>query len=164
MREALLQYIHCQEPIEVDNLRVAKTVHIKHQDNEAIRTLEGQIKGYKKKLEEADFAAKEALDELQRKEEQITETTKTVENLQSLIDVKDSSESVVLDTWSVNEDWKALKRHVRNFDLRTKVKIESVTKWSNGKCEWKDFIKEDFWVRGTLEGDFMRGLYATIIL
>ena len=162
VREALLQYIHSQKPIKVADLKVAKTADIKSADNERVKEYNGEVTGYNLRLQEADAAAKEALAELESKEAEITTVTQSIEALQSNLDDKNSSESVDCNSWSVSEEWRAMRWFSKSYDLKSKWKIEEVDKWDNGHCKWKHVNEDDYQVKGKLEGQFMRGIYARI--
>lgn len=164
VRKAILAYIFSLEPIKAGCLMVAKTPFLKEEDTQQIRKLEGEINGYNRRLKQVNDHAKEALDKMQRREQEITSTTGELESFKTELADKDTSDTVIAQNWSVNEEWRFVQWLTKEFDVRSKWSIRGVKRWSNGHCEWKDYEEYSHRVKGKLEGNFMRGLYATIAL
>lgn len=163
-RKAILSKVLSQRPFVSSDLKVAKTAYLKSQDQEKMKEYGGEITGYNKRLQQANKKAKEALQKIQQKEQEITEKEKELKRLKSELADKDSSELTEVGSWSVNEEWKLLQWFSRNFEKTSPCEIESVTKWTNGHCEWKDYEETKYTVKGKVEGEFMRGIYASLSL
>ena len=143
---------------------VAKTAFLKTEDNEKIKSYEGEITGYNKRLQQANIRATEALEKIQSKEQDVTEKEKELTGLQLDLCDKDSPELTSIGTWSVSEEWKFFRWLSRSFEKTTSCEIESVDKWTNDHCEWSDFDQTKHSVKGKVEGKFMRGIYASLTL
>ena len=50
VRNSILEYIMQLQPINLANLKVAKTEYLVHVDREQIKNYEGKINGYKQRL------------------------------------------------------------------------------------------------------------------
>ena len=164
VREAIIDYVTSLKPFPTSDLMVAKTDYLKSQDAAEICTLDGEVTGYNMRLQEANVKAKEVLKQYQSKEEKVTRKQQHIQALESNIEDKDSSDTVVVKTWSVSKEWKILKRHTECFHVETSWTIHGHTRWTNGKCEWKDFEVLPKGAKGKVQGDFMRGLYASLTL
>ena len=164
-RKALLEYILSLTPTKVSHLLVAKTEHVRQKDNEKKKELEGEIIGYNERLQEADQKSKAALTALEAKESEVTRSAEKLQGYESDLQEKNTDDMVIANSWSVNREWQLLKRHVSApFIVPSHWKIVQVNKWTNGECHWKDYKEDPFCVRGSLEGKFMRGIYASLTL
>ena len=164
IRLAIFSKLASQKPMPTKILMVAKTASLKREDNEKIKSYEGEITGYNKRLQQANIRATEALEKIQSKEQDVTEKEKQLTGLQEDLSDKDSSEQTSIATWSVSEEWKLFRWLSRSFEKTTSCEIESVDKWTNGHCEWNDFVQTKYGVEGKIEGKFMRGIYASLTL
>lgn len=164
VREAILAYIFSLEPISAGCLMVAKTAFLKEEDIQQIRELEGEITGYNQRLKQVNARAKEALNKMQKKEQEITSTTAQLDGLKIDLNDMDTTDTVIAQNWSWSEEWKLFRWQSQPFDVTSKWSVHGVKKWTNAHCEWKDYEEYSHGVRGKLEGKFMRGLYATIAL
>lgn len=143
---------------------MAKTAYLKTQDNEKIKVYEGEITGYNKRLQQLNLDARDALETIQQKEQQIMEKEKELKNMRAELADKDSSELIEVKSWSVSESWKLLQYLKKDFEITSPLKIESVTKWTNGHCRWSNYEETCYKVKGIVEGNFMRGIYANLSL
>ena len=163
-RKAILKKIAAQKPFSSKDLKVAKTQYLKSLDQERIKECEGEITGYNQRLQQVNERAKEALVKTQLKQQEMTNKEKELNRLRAEVDDKDSSDLTEVASWSVSESWKFLKFITREFDKTSPYEIASVSKWTNGKCKWKNYEQTTHGVKGKVEGDFMRGVYASISL
>ena len=163
-RKAILKKIAAQKPFSSKDLKVAKTQYLKSLDQERIKECEGEITGYNQRLQQVNERAKEALVKTQLKQQEMTNKEKELNRLRAEVDDKDSSDLTEVTSWSVSESWKFLKFITREFDKTSPYEIASVSKWTNGKCKWKNYEQTTHGVKGKVEGDFMRGVYASISL
>ena len=161
-RDAILGKICSQKPFFTKSLMVAKTAYLKQEDMEKVRGYEGEVTGYNKRLQQANAKAEEALDKTQKKEQEITEKGKKLKTLQAELQEKNSTDLTEVASWSVSEKWKLLRYFSKSFDKTSPYEIDCVDKWTNGHCEWKDIIETRTKVIGTIEGEFMRGIYANV--
>ena len=164
VREAIICRLDSLKPFSSEALMVAKTAYLKSEDNKKIKGYEGEITGYNKRLQQANVRATEALEKIQQKEQEVTEIKKDFTVLQEHLREKDSAELTDIDNWSVSEEWKLLQWLSRDFERNSSCEIDSVDRWTNGHCEWKDYKQTQHRVSGTVEGKFMRGLYASVTL
>ena len=162
IRRALLDLIVTQKPTHVLKMRVAKTQQIRIDDEAQKKELEGEIIGYKERLEQAENNAKEALVALQAKEDEITQAVELLQAVESELNELDTDDLVVANSWKTEKNWKKLQSTSEAFTVKSKWEIVYVDKWTNGECEWKDYTQEALRVKGRLEGSLMRGIYATV--
>lgn len=64
----------------------------------------------------------------------------------------------------MNVEWKILRTLKRPFNIRSKWSIHNVRRWTNGHCNWKNYVEDSYGASGKVQGKFMRGLYATLTL
>lgn len=164
VRSAIFSKVASQIPILSKNIMVAKTAYLKNEDQKIIKSCEGENTGYRKRLEQMDQKLAEALQKIHRKKDDISEQEKTLSALKDDLRYKDSSESVVIGTWSVSTEWKFFKSLSKSFEKTTSCEIQSIDKWKKGSCKWKDFEETKYGVKGRVEGKFMRGIYAGLTL
>ena len=164
VRDAFLNKMSSLKPFRPGALRVAKTAFMKTKDLEEIKSYEGEITGYNKRLQEANQQAKVVLQQMQDKEQEITDQRRRLKCLQAELKDKDSSDTVVANSWSLSKEWKFLRRLSKEFNVQSRWKIVNIERWTNGHCEWKEFKQVGNSVSGKLEGEFMRGLYASLTL
>ena len=158
IREAILEYVHSLESIIVGTQMVAKTQRLLDDDAESIKELEGTISGYNDRLKEVKRRAEEALDKMEKKEQDITSVTEKSHRCEAELSVKDTSETVVAENWEVTVEWKILRTLKRPFNIRSKWSIHNVRRWTNGHCNWKNYVEDSYGASGKVQGKFMRGL------
>ena len=164
IRTAIFSKLASQKPITSKSLKVAKTAALKTEDNEKIKSYEGEITGYNKQLQQANTRAAEALEKIQSKEQDVTEKENELKGLQLDLSDKDSANLTSIGNWIVSDEWKSFRSLSKSFEKTTSCEIESVDKWTNGHCEWRDFVETKYSVKGKFEEEFMRGIYASLIL
>jgi len=164
VRDAILSYIFSLKAVNVQNLQVAKTKALVDDDEKCIKEYEGQITGYNARLQQANEQAKEALDKTQREEKGITDISSELIQLRENLREKDSDDTVVVGTWSVDDSWKFFQWQRKEFTVSSQYDFTNVSQWTNGYCEIKDLEVKKYEVRGAVHGQFMRGLYASISL
>uniref|UniRef100_A0A1X7TWC4 AIG1-type G domain-containing protein n=1 Tax=Amphimedon queenslandica TaxID=400682 RepID=A0A1X7TWC4_AMPQE len=162
MRKVILDYILQLPPIKVNNQMVAKTDYIKHKDAAKYEKLQGEIKGYKERLQEVHTESKKALDDTRSKKKEINEKESKIKDLEEKLKEKDTTEDVVAEHWSINEVWKWFQRFTRGFNIKSTHEITHYTTWSNEKCEFKEIVQTSHSVKGKVQGQFMRGIYASV--
>lgn len=163
-RKAILSKIASLSPFYSKNLKVAKTPYLKAQDKEKIREYEGKIASYREQFQQADQRLKEAFEKIQRKGEEIAEIDIEIKSLTEELANKDNSELMEVINWSVSEHWRLFGYRSQEFDLTSPFEIEEVSKWTNGHCEWKQYEQTTHRVKGRVEGEFMRGIYANLTI
>ena len=163
-RKAILKKIAAQKPFSSKDLKVAKTQYLKSLDQRRIKECEGEISGYNLRLQQVNERAKEALVKTQYKQQEITEKEIELNRLRAEVDDKDSSDLTEVASWYLSGSWKILRSITREFDMTSPCEIASVSKWTNGNCKWKNYEQTAHSVKGKVEGDFMRGVYASISL
>ncbi|XP_019855131.1 PREDICTED: iduronate 2-sulfatase-like [Amphimedon queenslandica] len=75
---------------------------------------------------------------------------------------KDTTGEIVAVTWSINEEWKWFHWRTQEFIIKSEHEISSHTKWTNGKCQFKEVVQKPDAINGRIEGNFMRGIHASI--
>ena len=144
---------------------VAKTRILQDEDREVISSYNGEIQGYKERQQQMNASAKEALDDLQKKEKCITDIRANLKRQRKNLSEMDTDDLVTAHVWSVDDKWKFFRWQEKAFDETSKFKVYGVgRRWTNGHCRWKVYIQEVNRVHGVVEGNFMRGLYASITL
>ena len=164
-RNTILNYIFQLPPIKIENQMVAKTDYIKQKDAEKYEKLQGEIIGYKEGLKEVHRDSKNALDQTRDKKIEITETESKINDLEKKLHDKDTADTVVAVHHSISEGWKIsllFEKSRRDFNIESPHEISNYTTWSNGKCEFKEVVQTSHTVRGKVEGNFLRGIYASV--
>lgn len=164
VREAILHYILKCKPLQIDALLIKKTPSLIILDNEDIHALYGEISGYNERLGQTNEKAKATLRKVQQLESETADCDRDIKEMEQKISDQESSELVEANSWSVNSEWKVLRRCTERFDLKSDWHIDNIEKLSNGNPEWVFTNKKDYAVKGTVEGHFMRGLYAKLTL
>jgi predicted GTPase len=164
VRDAILQYIHQLQPVRIGAISVAKTAYIREEDDKYMNQLEGEVNGYNERLIEANAGSQEALREAKKLETKVTNETKKCQKLKSSLEEKDSTDTIVAKSWSVDESWKFLRWLNRSFEITSLWQVTDIVKWTNGNCKFEDFSITDRGAKGRVEGKFMRGIYASVEL
>ena len=104
VREAIICRLDSLNPFSSEALIVAKTAHLRSEDDNKIKGYEGEIASYNMRLQQANVRATKALEKIQQKKQQVTGTKKDLTVLQAELREKDSPELVDIGYWSVNEE------------------------------------------------------------
>lgn len=163
-RDAILGYISTLTPISTTRLRVAKTAKIRERDDIKIAAINGEIDGYNNRLVELNKLAEETLDKIKLKKMRAGELESKLKSLKDDLKEYDSSDAVIANSWSFSTEWKLFQYISENVDVSAPCIITNIIKWTNGHCNWRNLVKYHNGAKGTLEGDFMRGLYAELKL
>lgn len=164
-RDAILSFIKgTMTPIEIRDLKVAKTAAVKQRDTEEICGLDGEIHGYNVRLQQMNAKAESALSEYELKQKEKSEVDREIVRLESILKDKDSEVAVVAAEWSLEKEWKFLQWQKEKFDFDSEWEVVQHTTWDNGHLRWKNVRVSKFHATGTVEGQFMRGLYANVTL
>ena len=161
-RDAILSYISSLTPISTGKLRVAKTAGLREDDAKTIAVINGEIDGYNNRLKELNAIAGKALDKIKLKRKRMGDLQSELRNLRADLKEYDSSEAALAKSWSFNTQWRLLQWISERFDVSAPWEITNVVKWTNGHCEWKDLEEYHNGIKGVLEGEFNRGLYAEL--
>ena len=164
VRSAILDYIQSLKPIKTTNLQVEKTYYLKELDDKQVKKMLGEITGYNKRLMEVNAAATKALTRIEYLEREILQIKGDIENTSSELRVKDSEELVVAKTWSISKTSKIFQALDEKFKISSPWKIDHVSMWKNVEADWIDVQKADYEVSGSLKGQYMRGLHASVTL
>ncbi|XP_011404854.1 PREDICTED: uncharacterized protein LOC105313259 [Amphimedon queenslandica] len=162
IRSAILHYIFQLPPIKVKNVMVAKTDYIKQKDAEKYKELQGEIAGYSERLKEVNALSKNALDETRHKTREINEIESKICNLKKQLEDKDKEDKVVAEHQYINKESKELESITEAVDIKSPYEITSYMTWTNGRCEFKVLDQTPYTIKGTIEGEFMRGIYASV--
>ena len=163
-RKALLDYIAELPPIPTTDLAMAKTEHLKQIDDKECNMIHGEIAGYNKRLKQANDRATEIFTRFEKEEVAKTLLVAELATLRAELEYKDSGACIIAKHWSISRESKLLKALSEDIDITSEWKIVNVRKWTNGKCEWKGEEQTEHRFKGKLQGKFMRGLYASLIL
>ena len=165
VRDAIISYIFSLREVRMTEFLVAKTRILKDEDREVISSYNGEIQGYKERQQQMNASAKEALDDLQKKEKCITDIRANLKRQRKNLSEMDTDDLVTGHVWSVDDQWKFFKWQEKAFDETSKFEVHGAgRRWTNGHCQWKEYIQEANRVHGIVQGNFMRGLYASITL
>lgn len=164
IRSAILDYIQSLKPVKTTNLQVEKTYYLKELDDKKVKRMLGEITGYNKRLMEVNAAATKALTRMEYLEREILQIKGDIENTSSELRVKDSEELVVAKTWSISKTSKIFQALDEKFKISSQWKIDHVSMWKNVEADWIDVQKTDYEVSGSLKGQYMRGLHASVTL
>ena len=163
-RKALLDYIAQLQPISTADVVVAKTEQLKQIDDKEFSRIRGEIKGYSNRLKQLNDQAAETFTEIEKEQVQKFEVVARLAPLQAELKLKDSGEYIIAEHWSLSREWKLLKWLSEKVDISSQWKIANVKKWSNGHCDWKEEEQTEKRFKCKLQGNFMRGLYASLTL
>ena len=163
VRTAIIDYIiETLKPVSVTDRMVTKTDYIKQKDAKKVEKLDGEISGYKTRLKQVHQKSEEALDETEKKQKEINAIQNSINDLTKKKIDKDTQDDVVAENWSIEESWKLFRWFTREFYVESPYEKTRYIKWTNGKCEFKEIIETSRSVRGKVEGQLMRGIYANI--
>ena len=123
-----------------------------------------RLKSYKNRLNELNELVIETFDKVTLKKKQAGDLNNKLKDLEDDRKEKDSSDTIVVNSRTFNTTWSFSGWLSEDFDLSASCEVTNVVKWSNGNCVWKDLEKYHNGIRGRLEGQFMRGLYAELRL
>ena len=165
-RDAIMSYIFSLKvnSKDVSNLQVAKTKALMDEDEKLANKYEGEITGYNKRLQQTNEKSRVVLEEIQKEEHELTVAETKLVKLQETLDSKDSDETVSVGSWSVDDSWKLFRWHSMTFHIDAECDYTNVRKWTNGHCTFSEIKKDRRSCSGRCEGDFMRGLYASVTL
>ncbi len=151
-------------PVRVSDLKVAKTDALKLKDKEEISRLDGEITGYKERLQQIDTRAKNVLDVIESTGKQMSQAEERIASQKAELAYKDSGDTIIAEIWSLKENYRLFQWQTKEFKCESRWPIAGYTHWDNGQVAWKDFTVSEYSVTGRLEGRFMRGLYANVTL
>ena len=163
-RAAILSYIETLKPIKVQDLKVAKTAALKQHDQENVKALDGEIRGYNVRLKQTNAKAERVLSLIEEMEKQKSEFDCKAASIREELLEKDSSQEVIAAEWSLRKEWKLLQWQSERVECKSRWSISKYEKWDNGHLEWKELEQEGCRVTGRVEGKFCRGLYANLTL
>ena len=163
-RKAILDYIAKLRPVPTAEVVVAKTEHLKQIDDKECGKIHGEIAGYNKRLKQANDRAAETFSKIENEEVKKSELVAELSNLRAELQLKDSGDLVIAEHWSLSREWKLFRWLSENVDITSQWKIANVKKWTNSKCEWSNEEVTEKHFKGKLQGNFMRGLFASLSL
>lgn len=158
-RNEFFEYVFEKEPTTLTDFKVAKLVDIKNDDAQKIQLLEGEINGYKERLEEAEVESEEVFEEVKARENENTKAQNVVENLKDMIKEKDKDTEVTATSWSIDQPRK-FRSTEYSFHIESPYEKTRVHKWTN--CTFKEYKETDNGAIGIVEPKFMRRCRATV--
>ena len=172
VRMSILRYISQMPSVHTKNLRIEKTEYLKKKDKMMCGVLQGEIQGYTTRLIESTSRHAEIIQKTEKKEELITDIRQKLQKLRKALENLNTDELGVANTHSIEKPWRAFRWQREPIKVETKCQIADVKYWTNSHCKWKDVeqsIEERKNVKyhivsGAVEGEFMRGLYASVTL
>ena len=164
VRDTILGYILSMSSISTTDLQVQKTDYLRQLDENEIGRIKGEISGYNNRLMECNKDASDVLTTLEELEEEIVDTEGAIANTKNELLVKDSTGLVVANSWSVNRESKTEKLLHEKFHVLSEWKIYNVRCWKNSRAEWCDVQETEYEVSGSLQGEYIRGLHASVTL
>ncbi len=164
-RRAILTFVRStMKPLRVCDLMVAKTDELKKRDAEHINLVDGEIRGYNTRLKEANSTAKVILSTIELQEKQISQVDRDINNLKAELKEKESSDLVVAEEWSLNQEWKLFEWQTASFKVRSSWPVLEYSTWDNGRLTWSELNVTQYGATGKVSGKFCRGLYANLTL
>ena len=97
--------------------------------------------------------------QLYQKKKGTTNLDVEIEQLKKDLELKDSKSLITITTWSVDQPCRTYKQDF-DFDLTSEWEIVSVRKWDT---TWQ-IIRQPYRVHGTVQGEFMQDLHASVTL
>ena len=161
-RISILKRIISREAVNIKEFTVVKTPYLQELDNGRVKELEGEIKGYNIRLQECHKGSREALNETETKEIEIAKTEAKLKDLQKNREDKDKPNRVVAKEYAIGDVWKFLRWLKHNISFETDYDIIGHETWTNGYCTFKELVVGTRSVSGKVEGNFMRGIYASV--
>ncbi|XP_011406668.1 PREDICTED: uncharacterized protein LOC105314282 [Amphimedon queenslandica] len=160
-RKAILNYVFQLPPIRIKIQKIPKPDYIIHKDAQENDKLQGQIKGYSERLKEFYKTSKEALEDAHKKEREFNEIESKINNLETNLRDKNTTEDVVASQWSFNGGWIRSRLMTRDFNVKSPHKITNYS--MNGNCEFNDVVQTSYTVSGRVQGKFSRRINASVI-
>ena len=167
VRNTILDYIQSLKAIRTASLQVEKTDFLMRLDDKKVHEILGEITGYNKQLKEANEAATDALTKIEEHQREILELNGKIANTVTELAAKDSTDLVVANTWSLSRQSKKLVSLNEKFDISSNWKIDKVNMWTNVSpqtADWKNVQESDYSVSGSLQGQYMYRLHASVTL
>ena len=164
VRDAILSYIFSLREVRMTKFLVAKTRILQSEDNEEISRHHGKIEGYNERLKDANTNAKEALDELKKQRKSIDCLKAEIKSQEKNLTYMDTDDLVTAHVWSIDDAWQFFKKKEKKFDETSQYEVHNIERWTNGHCQWKEFVQNGNRVHGVVQGEFMRGLYASFTM
>lgn len=164
VRRAILSNIFARKPVPMASLMVAKPRALAEADARAVQKLTGEIQGYNKRLIETNSRAEMVLRRIEEKERLKAEKTSAVLRLGEELRSKDSTEWATVAEWSASQSYKSFRWLSESYIVDTPCVYEHVDRWTNGHCEWTREECSPTRIHGVLEGEWFRGLYASLSL
>jgi GTPase Era involved in 16S rRNA processing len=164
MHEHIRSYISSLQPIEVEDLRVAKPKAIEEDDIRKMKEYEGKISGYKFRLQEVNKDAKDALEEIGKRKSEITTIQNSMVNTRQRLAEIDNDKEVVSTSKSVDCGWKWFQTQHYDFDLKSSTDISSVRMWKKSDNDWVNYNEGRRRVSVRLQGEFFGGLAGEVTL
>lgn len=163
-RQEILSYILSKPAVLLKDLRVAKTMLLLEADQQEIKSLEGEVKGYSLRLKEVNKSATKALDSTCELQNPITEANGEISKKQSEIKEKESDDLIAIETWKIDDNkfWPWWRK--REIDIETEFNIMKVFTWTNGSCNFVNLEQTPRRYRAKLRGNFTRHLLAELTL
>ena len=166
-RQAILDFIRVtMKPIQLSDLKVAKTDELKQIDDKKIEKVDGEIGGYNERLKQANSKAAKVLSRIERDGKSKSEHDRKLTHLKDSKEELDSTDEVTAKEWSLEQSWKFFQWQSKSFEIASAWPVVGHTKWDNGHLEWKRFSvqRDPGGAKGKVEGKFARGLYANVTL
>lgn len=164
VRSAIFSKLASLKRFPVRSVKLAKTEALIKMDKETIDKHAGKISGYNERLQQVNAQAADGLRKIQHLEIDKNEIQRELKGLQNALADKDSDEQTSIGDWSVRKEWKLFRTIELEFEKTTKFEIESIERWTNGRCRWIDYEQTEHKIRGKIKGKFMRGVYASLTL
>ena len=163
VRTAIIDFIfETLTPVSVADRLIAITAYVKQKHAQKLEQVQGEISGYNMRLKQVHQKSEWVLDETLKRETEINAIQNCIEDLTKKRDNLNKADDVVAEHWSIEEPWKMFRWFTREFYVGSPYQMTTYKTWTNGKCEFKNIIKTSTSVRGKVEGQFMRGIYASV--
>jgi len=162
IRKIIFDKLKKYDDISTVNLKVVKTKEIFQEDENEYNKNIGIINGYKDRLIKEKAEEKETFEILQRDLTELSNLRIKKYEHETRLNKLDSPRLIIVGVWNAEVEWQLLRWLNKKYDLTSNIKIINYDRTSYGFSHFKDNIKTSYHLKGVLEGDFMRELYADI--
>ena len=165
IRDAILKHVASCKPLSIaDKVIVSKPRYLIEMDKDKVKELQDAIADLDievSKCKEKEYSKSNILQQL---EADLALTNEKIAYLQKQIEEHNNSDLVVVDTWSMDSEWKFLRRCTGSFELHSEWNIDSVEQWEEGDARWIFSERTDFRLAGMVVGQRNKGLHASLTI
>ena len=163
VRNAILSKIFSHTPLDVRDIKVAKSESMLQKHAQRINDCKNEISEHNMELKRANQTKAKSLDAIQLKEADVTAIDEEIVRLTEELEDKNSDDIVTVAEWVIERPFKWFKWQSTPFQMKPPCEIDNVKRWTNG-CSTIQYKRGEDMITGVVQGNFMRGLYASVTL